>query len=185
MSVRFGIENPQMKVWILLHQALNLVSKCESKVYTIYGISAEQYAVLLAIKYLKSPVTPTDVAHWLDKNPNGISLIINRMSQAGIVRTTRDLRDRRSVRLVITKRGKEILNQASMGGWKLIRDILFGMNKEDLQTLTRLLEAIREKSFKYLNPSGVIEEINIHKDHNLSRYRLDSNEIGTCNFWYH
>ncbi len=170
MSVRFGIDNPQLKAWLLLHQAYNLVSKCENRVFNKYGLSAEQHAVLMAIKYIKKPVTPTDIARWLDRNPNGISLIVNRMAEVGLVRATRDLRDRRSVRLVITRQGKEIMDRATVAGWKLTQDVLSGMKGEDLNTLIRLLEMVREKSFKYLNPGQVIEEIKVNEDQNMSRF---------------
>ncbi len=170
MSVRFGIDNPQLKAWLLLHQAYNLVAKCENRVFNQYGLSAEQHAVLMAIKYIKKPVTPTDIAHWLDRNPNGISLIVNRMAKIGLVRATRDLRDRRSVRLVITKQGKDILGQATVAGWKLNHDVLSGMKEEDLHTFIRLLEIVREKSFECLNPGQVIEEIKVNEEKNMARF---------------
>jgi DNA-binding MarR family transcriptional regulator len=170
MSVRFGFDNPQLKAWLLLHQAYNLVSKCENRVFDKYGLSAEQHAVLMAIKYVKKPVTPTDIARWLDRNPNGISLIVNRMAEAGLVRATRDLRDRRSVRLTITRQGKEIMEQATIAGWKLTQEMLSGMKGEDLHTLIRLLEMVREKSFKYLNPEEELEEVKVNEEKNMVRF---------------
>jgi len=115
-----------MRVWLLLHQTNNLVLKCEDRVFGKHGLGTEQHAVLLAIKYIDDPVTPTDVAQWLDRNTNSISLIVERMVKAGLVRRIRDLRDRRSVRLVITSNGKEILDKATVAGWELVQEILSG-----------------------------------------------------------
>ena len=169
MSIRFGFENPQLEAWLLLHQAHNLVSKCENMVFSQYGLSAEQHAVLLAIRHIKGPATPKDIARWLDRNPNGISVIINRMAKAGIVRATRDMRDRRSVRLVITRQGKEILDRATVAGWKLTQDILSSLKEEDLHNFIRLLELVREKSFECLNPGQVIEETKVNEK-NMARF---------------
>jgi len=126
VSVKFEFENLFMRVWLLLHQTNNLVLKCEDQVFTKFGLNTEQHAVLMAIKYIDDPVTPTGVAQWLDRNTNSISLIVERMVKAGLVRRIRDLRDRRSVRLVITSNGKEILDKATVAGWELVQEILSG-----------------------------------------------------------
>ena len=64
MPVKFGFENLLMRVWLLLHQTYNMVVKCEDQVFGKHGLSTEQHAVLLAIKYIDDPVMPTDVAQW-------------------------------------------------------------------------------------------------------------------------
>ena len=163
MPVDFGFNNPHLKTWLLLHQVFTMISKCEDDVFGKNGISTEQHTVLMAIKYLEKPVRPTDVAKWLDRNPNSISLIVARMVKAGTVKGIRDQSDRRLVRLVMTKKGKEILDQATVAGWKLIQDILSSVKDEDLSTLIRLLEEVKGKSFDYLNPGEVIEKVKINK----------------------
>ncbi len=65
MPVSFCLDNTYLKSWLLLHQAYNLVMRSENNVFNKYGISSEQHAVLMAIKYIKNPVTPTDVASQL------------------------------------------------------------------------------------------------------------------------
>ncbi len=170
MPVKFGFENPSMRAWLLLHQTYNMVLKCEDQVFGKHGLTTEQHAVLLAIKYIDDPVTPTDVARWLDRNSNSISLIVERMVKTGLVRRVRDLRDRRSVRLVITSNGKEILDRATVAGWELVQEVLSRLSEEEMHTLIRLLETVREKSFEYLNPEGVMEEIKTNDTKNMARF---------------
>jgi len=170
VSVKFEFENLFMRAWLLLHQTYNLVLKCEDQVFTKFGLNTEQHAVLMAIKYIDDPVTPTDVAQWLDRNTNSVSLIVERMVKAGLVRRIRDLRDRRSVRLVITSNGKDILDKATVAGWELTQEILSRLSEEEMRTLIRLLEAVREKSFKYLNPEKSMEEIRRNESKNMARF---------------
>lgn len=159
MPVDFGMDNPWLKGWLLLHQTYNLVSKCEDIVFSKHGITTEQHAVLMAIKYIEDPVRPTEVARWLDRNPNSISLIIDRMIKINLVKRTRDLPDRRSVRLEITGHGQKILDKASVSGWELTREILSELSDEELQTLTNLLERVRGKSFSWLNTGEELAKI--------------------------
>lgn len=170
MPVKFGFNNPYLLAWLLIHQAYNLVLRCENNVFSKYSLSAEQHSVLMAMKYIKSPVTPTAIAHWLDRNPNSISLIVERMAKAGLVKGTRDLRDRRSVRLVITKKGKEIHDKSTIAGWQLIQEILSTMKEEEIRTLIQLLGKVRDKSFEYLNPKTRLDEIKVNEDKNMTRF---------------
>ena len=159
-----------MMVWLLLHQTYNLVLKCEDQVFAKHGLTTEQH-VLLAIKYIDDPVTPTDVARWLDRNTNSVSLIVERMVKAGLVRRIRDLRDRRSVRLVITSDGKDILDRATVAGWELVQEILSPLPEDERHTLVNLLGTVRGRAFEYLNPGeSMMEEIRRNEDKNMARF---------------
>jgi diphthamide synthase (EF-2-diphthine--ammonia ligase) len=92
------------------------------------------------------------------------------MVKAGLIRRIRDLRDRRSVRLVITSNGKDILDRATVAGWELVQEVLSRLSEEEMRTLTRLLETVREKSFEYLNPGQAMEEIRRNESSNMARF---------------
>ncbi len=121
MPVKFGSDDSLLKVWLLLYQAYNSIGKCEDRVFSKHGITTEQHNVLMAIKHIDGPVTPTEVGRWLGQGTNSVTMIVHRMVKAGLVKRIRDLHDRRSVRLVITSRGKEILDRATVAGWTLDR----------------------------------------------------------------
>jgi DNA-binding MarR family transcriptional regulator len=161
MPVDFSFNNPYLKTWLLLHQTYNLVLRSEDNAFAKVGISTQQHSALMAIRYMQTPVTPTDVANWLDRNPNGISMLIDRMVKDGLVSRIRDLRDRRSVRLEITEKGNEILDHATFIGWQLIEKILSAVQEEELSLLTDLLEKVRKKAFENLNPDGNMTTIEI------------------------
>jgi DNA-binding MarR family transcriptional regulator len=164
MPVKFSFKNPYLKTWLLLHQTYNLVLRSEDNAFAKEGITTQQHSVLMAIRYMRTPVTPTEVANWLDRNPNGISMLIDRMEKDSLVKRVKDLHDRRSVRLVITKKGNEILNRATVIGWQLIEKILSDIQEEELLLLTDMLEKVREKAFEYLHPDRNMTEIKIKNE---------------------
>jgi len=159
MPVKFQFTNQRLLTWLLCHQCYNLMFKCEDAVFAKAGLTTQKHAVLAAVNYIDDPVTVTEVAHWLDRNPNGISTLVDRMEKDGLVKRARDLRDRRSVRLVMTRKGKDIFEQATISGWELAQEILSCLSDEDIRTLNSLFERMREKAFEYLNPGEVMEEI--------------------------
>lgn len=164
MPVKFAFSESRLMVWLLCHQCHNLLSRCEYILLSNDRITPEQHAVLMATKVISDPVRVTDVASWLDRRPNNISLLTERMERKGLVKRTRSLPDRRSVRLVITKKGERILDKANARSWKLICDILSDFSEDELQTLSRLMEKVREKAFNYLQPGDVIKEVRINEN---------------------
>ena len=170
MPVKFLINEQRLKTWLLCHQTYDSVFRCEEAVFAKEGLTTQQHAVLMAIKHIDDPVTVSEVAHWLERTTNGISMLIDRMEKGGLLKKSRDLRDRRSVRLVMTKKGKDILEQATISGWELVQEILSDFSDQDLRTLISLVERMREKAFGYLNPEKTIEEIKTKDAQNMPRF---------------
>jgi DNA-binding MarR family transcriptional regulator len=176
MPVKFVLNEPRLETWILCHQTYNLVSKCEEAAFAETGLTPQQHGVLLAIKYIKGPATPTTLAHWLDRKTNSISMIVNRMERAGLVKGARDRQDRRSLRLVTTRKGKGKLEQATKSGWELIERLLSGFSDEELQTFIRLMEKLRGKAFEELTPGKAMDEVQTSSQdflHFLARLKVN------------
>ena len=170
MPVKFEFENPAKGVWVLLRQVYNLISKCNDLVFSNYKLTTEQHSVLMAIKHIEDPVKVTDVARWLDRSVNSVSMIIDRMVKAGLVIRRRDLPDRRAVRLTITSKAEEAFVPATIAGWELIQEILSSLSDEDNLTLNRLLELLRDKAYDYLDSGEVVEEVRRDETENMAQF---------------
>jgi len=175
MPVKFQFKNPNMGAWVLLRQVHNLISKCEDQVYSKHGLTTEQHGVLMAIKHIEGPVRITDIARWLDRSVNSVSMIIDRMVKAGLVRRTRDRKDRRTVFVTTTSKAEKAYIPATAAGWELIQEILSSLSDEDKLTLVRLLETMRDKLYDYLGSSGVVEEVRVNEIKNMAFWL--SNEL--------
>ena len=169
MPIKFEFENPDKKAWVLLRQTYNLVLKCEDRVFSKHELTTEQHAVLMAIKHISGPVRITDIARWLDRSVNSVSMIIDRMVKAGLVRRVRDRKDRRTVFVTITSQAEKAYVPASVAGWGLIQEILSPLSNEDKRTLIRLLETLRDKTYDYLDSGGVVEEVRRNETENMAQ----------------
>jgi DNA-binding MarR family transcriptional regulator len=159
MTVNLEPEHLALRVWFLTHRTHELLRRCEDQVFGEYNLTTEQYTVLVTIKYLDDPVRPTDVARWIGRSPNSVSMIVDRMVKAGLVRRIRDRGDRREVRLVITSKGENAIKPATLAGVEFIQKILSPLSYEDRRTLVSLNEVVKDNAFKYLNPGVDIEEM--------------------------
>ncbi len=159
MPVKFKFESLNKGAWVLLRQVPNLVSRCEDQVFGKHGLTTERHAVLMAIRQIDGPVRPTDVARWLDLSVNSVSMIIDRMVKAGLVKRTRDRKDRRTVFLTATEKAEKAYVKASVAGWELIQEILKPLSDKDKRALIKLLETLRDKTYDYLGSGEVAEEV--------------------------
>ena len=170
MPIKFRFENADMGSWILLRQVYNLIFRCEDRVFSEYNLTTEQHTVLMAIKNISGPVRITDIARWLDRSVNSVSMIIDRMVKAGLVKRTRDRKDRRTVFVTLTNKAEEAYFPATTAGWELVQEILSPLSNEDKRTLIRLLETIRDKTYDYLEPGGTVEEVKVNGTKKMKRF---------------
>jgi DNA-binding MarR family transcriptional regulator len=169
MPVKFEFENLGKGAWVLLRQVHSLVSKCEDQVFGEHNLTTEQHGVLMAIKHIDGPVRPTDIARWLDRSVNSVSMIIDRMVKAGLVRRARDRKDRRTIFVTMTGKAEKAYVLASVAGWELIQEILSPLSDNDKRTLIRLLETLRDKTYDYLDSGGVVEEVRKSETENMAQ----------------
>jgi len=140
----------------MIHRTHDMLKSCEDKVFGEQGLTTEQYAVLTAIKYLDGPVRITDVAHWLTRSTNSVSMIVDRMVKAGLLTRERDRKDRREVRLIITSKAETLLKPANLAGQEFIQKIQSQLSYEDRQALLGLLLTVQYEASEYLNPRGMV-----------------------------
>jgi DNA-binding MarR family transcriptional regulator len=125
----------------------------------------------MAVKNISGPVRITDIARWLDRSVNSVSMIIDRMVKAGLVKRTRDRKDRRTVFVTLTKKAEDAYVPATAAGWRLIQEIMSPLSKEDKLTLIKLLETVRDRTYDYLEPGGVVEEVKVNGTRRMKEFR--------------
>ena len=108
------------RLWFMIHRTHNMLKACEDHVFSKYKITTEQYVVLVTIKYLGNHVRPTDVARWIAHSPNSVSMIVDRMVKAGLLRRVRDRIDRRVVNVFLTSKAENALEQANPAFWEFM-----------------------------------------------------------------
>jgi DNA-binding MarR family transcriptional regulator len=148
-----------LRSWSLLHRVRDLLMRCEDESFGKYGLTSEQFAVLVTIKYIGESAKPTDIARWLARSPNSISMIVDRMVKAGLVRRVRSRGDRRVVRVIITSKGESALKPATVDGLEFIKKLMLPLSDENLSTFVRLLEMVRREAFDCLRQEVTIEEM--------------------------
>ncbi len=162
MAQEAAFPQAPLHTWALFRRAHDAGARCEELIFSDTGLTPQQYAVLVAIKYIESPVTQTDVAHWLERKTNSITLIVDRMEKAGLVRRVRDLRDRRTIRLEITRAGMDAFDEATGPELNFARKLFSSLTPGELRLFGELLEKIKHRAVNCLKqelPPGAEAEL--------------------------
>jgi len=88
----------------------------------------------------------------LERSPNSVSMLIDRMVKAGLVKRTRDRKDRRAVNVTLTGKGEKALEPAAPADWEFIQRILLTLAEEDKRALSDTLETVKCEASAYLHP---------------------------------
>ena len=156
------------KCYILFHEAMDFVTKCEDITFNKAGLPYQQCIILVAMLYLKSNFSLNALAKKIHREPNTISAIINRMVSDGLIRRVRDRKDRRSIRLTITDKGMEKLKKTFGKGWTLINRLFSCFTNEELTTFSILLNRLGDRAFNEFAPGETREIISTDTFERLS-----------------
>jgi len=148
-----------LRSWSMLHRVRDVLMRCEDERFGQYGLTSEQYAVLATVKYENGSARLVDIARWLARSPNSVSMIVDRMVKAGLLRRVRGRRDRREVRVMLTSKAEDALKPATVAGLEFIKELMSPLSDENLSTLVRLLETVRHEALVCMNQEVSIEEM--------------------------
>jgi DNA-binding MarR family transcriptional regulator len=115
------------------------------------GITVHEFQVLRAITYLRGTVTPTTITNLLDKNPNYVTLLLNRMQKEGLIERKKDMDDRRSIRIVMTLLGEKKFKASITPAIAVRTKLLSTLSQKEIVTLIGILQKISDQTFAYRN----------------------------------
>ncbi|UCD22374.1 MAG: winged helix-turn-helix transcriptional regulator, partial [Chloroflexota bacterium] len=86
------------------------------------------------------------------------SMLVDRMVNAGLVKRTRDRKDRRVVTVSMTEKGKTAVEPAIPAGWEFIHEIVSTLSDDEQRDLADILERIKCELVGYLDPERDMAE---------------------------
>jgi DNA-binding MarR family transcriptional regulator len=115
------------------------------------SISQTQFAVLLTIDSLKSPVNESQVAEKLHRRINTTSMMIERLFKAGMIERTRSTTDRRLCVLSLTPSGEDKLAKGKRINEALAKQLFSVLDDKDVQDIHTLLSKLETQAVKELS----------------------------------
>lgn len=109
-----------------------------------WGVTGQQYNVLRILRGSHPEPLPTmEIASRMIENTPGITGLIDRLEEKGLVKRARDAEDRRCSRCSITEKGLALLRQMDPSVDRNEEEALAMLEAKDLDRLIEILEAVR------------------------------------------
>jgi DNA-binding MarR family transcriptional regulator len=157
MTTNRELEDLSVALWRMAYQTYTRFKNGMDQVLAEQGLSMEQYLVLVTIKYNDAPVRITDVARWLERSTNSVTMIVDRMVKAGLLRRVRDRKDRRAVNVSLTSKAEKALEPANPAAWEFMQQGMSPLSSNDKNAFASLLKVINRQLLAYLNPGADVE----------------------------
>jgi DNA-binding MarR family transcriptional regulator len=111
-----------------------------------YGVTGQQYNVLRILRGAQPEALPTmEIASRMIENTPGITGLIDRLEEKGLVQRARDAEDRRCSRCSITSKGLSLLREMDVQVDRAEEEALSMLDGKDLEKLIEILEVVRSR----------------------------------------
>lgn len=117
-----------------------------TRLFREYGLTSSQYNVLRILRGEGKPLPILEIAERTVTVVPGITGLIDRLEQAGMVRRQRCPEDRRVIFVAISEQAMKLLDRLDGPIGDLQRRLLAHLTPAELKSLIRLLENVRESS---------------------------------------
>lgn len=135
-----------MTTWLdFIRTHSRLWDQVEAQMRKEYGLTMPRYDVLATLMSAGGRLGLSDLAASIVLSPSGISKLLDRMEQSGLVRREPDPVDARSAFAAITPRGLALAKRARTGHHEFLQH-LFGdrLDNRDLADFARIMRALKE-----------------------------------------
>ncbi len=134
---------PEQEAYLNLVRVTDQLQIHFTRLFRNHGITVQQYNVLRILRGEGSPLPILEIAERMVTVVPGITGLIDRLEEIGMVERKRCEKDRRVIYAAITAKGLTVLENLDEPVLELHRKLLGHMTRAELKALIRLLEKTR------------------------------------------
>ena len=151
---------------ILLEMTRDAMRKVRQIDLDQFNMHPRRYTLLWVCKDIGDRATPVEISRRLRRARHSVSVLLNKMEKGGLLKKHKDLDRKNMVRVVLTKKGLQLTQQASK--LESIHQTMASLSKTKRRQLKIYLETIRDQALKELALERSVPHIVTEdKDYNL------------------
>ncbi len=142
-----------LKLWVVLARAYAAVSERAARDVARHGLTLAEFAVLEAL-YHKGPLLLGEVQKKILVSSGGVTYLVDRLEQRGLVKRRLAPEDRRARFAELTADGSALMDRIFPEHAECIKDIASALSSEEQLELTRMLRDLGRHAADDLTSSG-------------------------------
>lgn len=136
-------------LWALLNHVNSAMVVAREKELQPFGVSAIQVGAMIVVGTSDEPMPIKEISRWLFRKHHTTSALVSRMEKQGLVKKLQNQPKKGMVGVVLTEKGREILDQQEKQR-KAIGRIVSYLSQDEQDTIIQFLRKLFE---------GALEEI--------------------------
>lgn len=149
-----------MTVWNLFQQTYLLSFRHLEKATAEENLSHSQAAALGVLSHADRALPLSHLARYLTQEAQSTTELADRLERRGLVRRTRDARDRRLVLLELTPEGRKMYERIQPGIVRNSEQLFGSLSERDRARLADLLRPVRERAASLLGVDKKLRLVN-------------------------
>ena len=159
MLIKVDHSDTTLRAFILFVQTAYAVLKYgDAHFYRQSGLSITKFIVLQGLAFNDGTMTPSEIAEWTNRERHNITTLVERMKRDGLVTTERNKRDKRSINVILTDKGREVLKEAIYVARKIINQVMSSIGEGDALLLEQSLGILRQNAHDGLQEVAKISQ---------------------------
>jgi DNA-binding MarR family transcriptional regulator len=136
----------QRRIWrLFLESAYALIDLLDAELQAERGLTLRWYDVLVQLEEAGEGIGMTELANRILSSKSGLTRVVDRMEEEGLVRRERPSTDRRAIHVVLTRNGDKALQGARAVHRRGIHEhFAQHLDERDLKALERALTKVRD-----------------------------------------
>ena len=118
----------------------------DAHLYRKARLSVIKLIALQALVKNDGVMRPTGLAEWTQTERHNITALIRRMEREGLVKSERDMVDRRAVNVILTDKGRRTHRRAMPVAREVVDQIMLSMTEGDSNLLEKMLTVMRQNA---------------------------------------
>jgi DNA-binding MarR family transcriptional regulator len=136
--------NEHQKSAINIIYTYNWLTEKINKIFDEWGITSQQFNILRILRGAGKPLSTLQIRQRMLDKMSDTSRIVDRLVKKGLVKKSICKIDRRLVDVIITERGKKLLEKIDAYDDQMDR-ILMNLTEAEAKTLNELLDKVRNE----------------------------------------
>ena len=139
-DINSKFENNRIKALLNILYTANWINSYQNDFFKAYGISPQQYNILRILRGAQSALNVQTIKErMIERSPN-VTRLMDKLCAKHLIERFPSQEDRRVVKIVITKQGRDLLEKIPMD---FNSDLLKNLSEEDAEQLSDLLDKLR------------------------------------------
>jgi MarR family 2-MHQ and catechol resistance regulon transcriptional repressor len=143
----------ELKLWVVLSRAHASVAAHSEADIARHGLSMTEFAILEAL-YHKGPLLLGEIQRRILVSSGGITFLVDRLAEKGLVAREACPEDRRARYAVLTPAGRALMKRIFPGHAAAMARALGGLTRDERRAATRLLRALGRAAAELPAASG-------------------------------